>query len=121
MKQLRILLLLLISLNGYCQANVNLDVAPSNATGLTTKLNDPLYNHANKIVPFTMVVVSILFILAAFQIYNKMIMGEEKVIGMIARWMFGILLFISLMTFLNAFISKQDFNRTAPKLDVNKL
>lgn len=121
MRQLRILLLLFFALNGYSQVDINLDSAPNNSTALRSKLNDPLYNNANKIVPFTMVVVSILFILGAFQIYNKMHLGETNVMGMITRWILGIVMFLALMTFLNMFIKNQDFNRTSPQFQMDKL
>ncbi len=104
------------------QANVNLRETASNATGLEGRINDPLYNNADKIVPFVMVVISLLFLLYAFQIFNKWQMGEQNVIPMISRWILGLSLFIVIITFLNGFIANQDFKRASkPHFEMKRL
>jgi Domain of unknown function (DUF4134) len=106
----------------FSQANVELTDPANNSTRLKGRINDPLYANANVIVPFTMVVISILFLLYAFQIYNKWQMGEKNVVPMISRWVFGLCLYVVLTTFLNAFIAKQDFKRTdKPNFELKKL
>ncbi len=104
------------------QANVDLRGLASNSSQLKGRINDPLYENAHVIVPFTMVIISILFLLYSFQIFNKWQGGEKNVIPMISRWVFGLCLFIVMITFLNAFIAKQDFKRTVkPNFEMQKL
>jgi Domain of unknown function (DUF4134) len=103
------------------QANVDLGSLASNSSQLKGRINDPLYENAHVIVPFTMVIISILFLLYSFQIFNKWQGGEKNVIPMITRWVFGLCLFIVMITFLNAFIVKQDFKRTVkPHFEMQK-
>jgi hypothetical protein len=92
------------------QANVNLFDQPSNNLGLQSRLNDPLYGHYQTAVNFAMVVVSVLFLLYSFQIYNKMQMGESKLVPMITRFFLGLILFLGSLSFLNSFVQKQDYN-----------
>ncbi len=104
------------------QANVDLGGLASNSSQLKGRINDPLYENAHVIVPFTMVIISILFLLYSFQIFNKWQGGEKNVIPMISRWVFGLCLFIVMITFLNSFIAKQDFKRTSkPNFEMQKL
>lgn len=111
-----------LSLFAFGQANVDLGGLASNSSQLKGRINDPLYENAQVIVPFTMVIISILFLLYSFQIFNKWQRGEKNVIPMISRWVFGLCLFIVMITFLNAFIAKQDFKRSVkPNFEMQKL
>jgi Domain of unknown function (DUF4134) len=90
--------------------NVNLFDTPSNNLGLQSRLNNPLYNNYHIVANFAMVVVSILFLLYAFQIYNKMQMGETKLVPVMTRFFLGLIVFLASLSFLNHFAQKQDFN-----------
>jgi hypothetical protein len=90
--------------------NVDLFDTPTNNLGLQSRLNNPLYNNYHIVANFAMVVVSILFLLYAFQIYNKMQMGETKLVPMLTRFFLGLVVFLATLSFLNSFAQKQDYN-----------
>lgn len=90
--------------------DVNLFDSPTNHLGLQSRLNNPLYNNYHIVANFAMVVVSILFLLYAFQIYNKMQMGETRLVPMMSRFFLGLVLFLASLSFLNSFAKKQDYN-----------
>jgi hypothetical protein len=93
--------------------DVNLFDKPTNNLGLQSRLNDPLYGNYQIAANFAMVVVSILFLLYAFQIYNKMIMGETKLVPIMTRFFLGLVVFLASLSFLNRFAQKQDYNANA--------
>jgi hypothetical protein len=112
-----------ISIRGFIMLqDVNLFNTPSNNLGLQSRLNNPLYNNYHIVANFAMVVVSILFLLYSFQIYNKMQMGESRLIPMMTRFFLGLVVFLGMLSFLNRFAQKQDYNDnslqnlTMPKL-----
>ena len=90
--------------------NVDLFDSPTNNLGLQSRLNNPLYNNYHIAANFTMVVISILFLLYAFQIYNKMQMGETKLTAIMTRFFLGLVVFLASLSFLNHFAQKQDYN-----------
>lgn len=102
--------------------NVDLFDSPTNNLGLQSRLNNPLYNNYHIVANLAMVVISILFVLYAFQIYNKMQMGETKLVPVMTRFFLGLVVFLASLSFLNQFAQKQDFNGnslqniTMPKL-----
>lgn len=90
--------------------NVDLFDTPTNNLGLQSRLNNPLYNNYHIATNFAMVVVSILFLLYAFQIYNKMQMGETRLVPMMTRFFLGLVVFLATLSFLNSYAQKQDYN-----------
>lgn len=98
--------------------DIDLNQVPWNASGLSTKLNNPLYSNAPSIVAFVAIILAILGILYAIQIYQKMQIGEGNVSAMMSRWGLGLILFVACMTYLSAFVAKQDFNRKAPNFKI---
>jgi hypothetical protein len=93
--------------------NVDLFDTPTNNLGLQSRLNNPLYNNYHIVANFAMVVVSILFLLYAFQIYNKMQMGDTKLLPMMTRFFLGLVVFLASLSFLNSFAQKQDYNNNS--------
>lgn len=93
--------------------NVNFFDTPSNNLGLQSRLNNPLYNNYHIVANLAMVLVSILFLLYAFQIYNKMQMGETKLVPMMTRFFLGLVVFLASLSFLNSFAQKQDYNNNS--------
>ncbi|MES2797382.1 MAG: hypothetical protein V4683_15530 [Bacteroidota bacterium] len=90
--------------------DVNLFDSPSNNLGLQSRLTQPMYDNYQTVGGFAMVIVSVLFLLYSFQIYNKMQMGETKVVPMMTRFFLGLVVFIGMLSFLNKFAHKQDYN-----------
>ncbi len=95
---------------GFMGQNVDLFDTPTNNLGLQSRLNNPLYNNYHIVANLAMVVISILFLRYAFQIYNKMQMGETKLVPVMTRFFLGLVVFLASLSFLNQFAQKQDFN-----------
>lgn len=102
--------------------NVDLFDTPSNRLGLQSRLNQPLYSNYQVAAQFAMVLVGILFVLFAFQIYNKIQMGETRLVPMMTRFFLGLVLFLGLLATLNRFAGGQDFGaNTTPHLQMPHL
>lgn len=93
--------------------DVNLFDNPSNNLGLQSRLNDPFYSHYQTAANFAMVVIGIFFLLYSFQIFSKMQMGENKIVPVMTRFFLGLVVFLGMLSFLNHFAQKQDFNNNS--------
>jgi hypothetical protein len=93
--------------------DVNLFDIPTNNLGLQSRLNNPLYDNYHIAANFAMVVISMLFLLYAFQIYNKIQLGETKLVPIITRFFLGLVVFLASLSFLNSFSQKQDYNNNS--------